>query len=47
MTLLVVTHERDVALRLTDRALVLDRGKLVREGTTSHILEPERAGELA
>ncbi|MBY4797245.1 ATP-binding cassette domain-containing protein [Collinsella sp. AGMB00827] len=41
VTLLMVTHDMDDAVKLADRMLVLDRGRLVADGTPREILSAE------
>lgn len=45
-TLILCTHDLDEARALTDRAGVLDAGRLVAEGPTREILNPQNAPSL-
>ncbi|HSG49874.1 MAG TPA: ABC transporter ATP-binding protein [Longimicrobiales bacterium] len=41
ITVLLVTHHLDLAARYADRLLLLDRGRLVAEGTPAEVLTPD------
>jgi len=41
MTQLIATHDLDLALELCDRTIVLNRGQLVRQGSTPQILSDQ------
>lgn len=41
MTQLIATHDLDLALELCDRTIVLNQGRIVRQGPTAHILNDQ------
>lgn len=46
MLVVAVTHDLNLALQYSDRALVLDRGRIAADGAPSDVLNPELIGRV-
>ncbi len=47
ITFIFITHDRDEAIAISDRIVVMDDGNILKQGSPSEVFNPEEVGEIS